>query len=145
MAINQGMGEVMEACRKTKNVTQKVQVLQGVEQDLLPHLKDVLQLTYSPRITWLLPPGAPPYRPLEEDLDVEGQFISEIKNFRYFINVDGKPVEPDAKHDRREVLFIRILEMVAPLDAELLIQMKGREIKGVSKEVAKQAFPDLGV
>jgi len=145
MAINQGMGEVMEACRKTKNVTQKVQVLQGVEQDLLPHLKDVLQLTYSPRITWLLPPGAPPYRPLEEDLDVEGQFISEIKNFRYFINVDGKPLEPDAKHDRREVLFIRILEMVAPLDAELLIQMKGREIKGVSKEVAKQAFPDLGV
>lgn len=145
MAINQGMGEVMEACRKTKNVTQKVQVLQGVEQDLLPHLKDVLQLTYSPRITWLLPPGAPPYRPLEEDLDVEGQFISEIKNFRYFINVDGKPLEPDAKHDRREVLFIRILEMVSPIDAELLIQMKGREIKGVSKEVAKQAFPDLGV
>ena len=145
MAINQGMGEVMEACRKTKNVTQKVQVLQGVEQDLLPHLKDVLQLTYSPRITWLLPPGAPPYRPLEEDLDVEGQFISEIKNFRYFVNVDGKPLEPAAKHDRREVLFIRILEMVAPLDAELLIQMKGREIKGVSKEVAKQAFPDLGV
>jgi hypothetical protein len=145
MAINQGMGEVMEACRKTKNVTQKVQVLQGVEQDLLPHLKDVLQLTYSPRITWLLPPGAPPYRPLEEDLDVEGQFISEIKNFRYFINVDGKPLEPDARHDRREVLFIRILEMVSPIDAELLIQMKGREIKGVSKEVAKQAFPDLGV
>ena len=61
MAINQGMGEVMEACRKTKNVTQKVKVLQSVEEDLKPHLKDVLQLTYSPRITWLLPPGKPPY------------------------------------------------------------------------------------
>ena len=145
MAINQGMGEVMEACRKTKNVTQKVKVLQSVEEDLKPHLKDVLQLTYSPRITWLLPPGKPPYRVQEEDVDVEGQFISEIKNFRYFINVDGKPLEPDAKHDRREFLFIRILEMVSPLDAELLIQMKDREIKGVSKEVAKTAFPELGV
>ena len=145
MAINQGMGEVMEACRKTKNVTQKVKVLQSVEEDLKPHLRDVLQLTYSPRITWLLPPGKPPYRVQEEDVDVEGQFISEIKNFRYFINVDGKPLEPDAKHDRREFLFIRILEMVSPLDAELLIQMKDREIKGVSKEVAKTAFPELGV
>ena len=145
MAMNQGMGEVMEACRKTKNVTQKVKVLQGVDPDLQPHLKDVLQLTYSPRITWLLPPGTPPYTVQEADVDVEGQFISEIKNFRYFINVDGKPLEPDAKHDRREFLFIRILEMVSPLDAELLIQMKDREIKGVSKDVAKQAFPELGV
>ena len=145
MAMNQGMGEVMEACRKTKNVTQKVKVLQGVDPDLQPHLKDVLQLTYSPRITWLLPPGTPPYTVQEADVDVEGQFISEIKNFRYFINVDGKPLEPDAKHDRREFLFIRILEMVSPLDAELLIQMKDREIKGVSKEVAKTAFPELGV
>ena len=39
MAMNQGMGEVMEACRKTKNVTQKVKVLQGVDPDLQPQPK----------------------------------------------------------------------------------------------------------
>jgi hypothetical protein len=46
---------------------------------------------------------------------------------------------------RREQLFVSILESVDPSDAELIIQMKDREIKGVSKNVVQKAFPELGL
>jgi hypothetical protein len=42
-------------------------------------------------------------------------------------------------------LFVQILESIEPADAELVIQMKDREIKGVSKTVVKKAFPELGL
>ena len=46
---------------------------------------------------------------------------------------------------RREQLFVQILESVEPADAELILQMKDREIKGVSKSVVAKAFPELGL
>ena len=140
-----GMAEALTAARKTKNVTQKVEALQALPPATKTHLHGVFMLTYNPKISWLLPPGTPPYRPLEPDLDQEGRLIQELKNFSYFIAKEGKPVQPDAKQIRREQLFIRILESIEPDDAELVIQMKDREIKGVSKNVVKKAFPELGL
>ena len=140
-----GMAEALKAARKTKNVTQKVEALQALPEATKQHLHGVFQLAYNPHISWLLPPGTPPYRPLDPDTDSEGRLISELKNFSYFIANDGKPVQPDAQQMRREQLFIRILESVEPEDAELVIQMKDREIKGVSKNVVAKAFPELGL
>ena len=82
---------------------------------------------------------------MEPDTDQEGRLIAELKNFSYFIAHNGKPVQPDAQQMRREQLFIRILESVEPDDAELILQMKEREIKGVSKNVVSKAFPELGL
>jgi len=140
-----GMAEALTAARKTKNVTQKVEALQALPQATKTHLHGVFMLTYNPKISWLLPPGVPPYKPLEPDLDQEGRLINELKNFSYFIANEGKPVQPQAKQLRREQLFVRILESIEPEDAELVIQMKDREIKGVSKNVVKKAFPELGL
>ena len=140
-----GMAEALTAARKTKNVTQKVEALQALPQTTKTHLHGVFMLTYNPKISWLLPPGIPPYKPLDPDLDQEGRLINELKNFSYFIANEGKPVQPQAKQLRREQLFVRILESIEPEDAELVIQMKDREIKGVSKNVVKKAFPELGL
>jgi hypothetical protein len=46
---------------------------------------------------------------------------------------------------KRENLFIQILSSIQPEDAELVLQMKNREIKGVSKNVVAKAFPELGL
>ena len=140
-----GMAEALTEARKTKNVTQKVEALQALPEATRNHLHGVFMLTYNPKISWLLPPGTPPYKPLDPDTDQEGRLISELKNFSYFIANEGKPVQPDAKQLRREQLFVRILESIEPDDAELVIQMKDREIKGVSKNVVKKAFPELGL
>ena len=140
-----GMAEALKEARKTKNVTQKVEALQALPEDTQQHLHGVFQLAYNPAITWLIPPGTPPYKPLDPDTDQEGRFITELKNFSYFIAHNGKPVQPDAQQMRREQLFIRILESIEPEDAELMLQMKDREIKGVSKNVVSKAFPELGL
>jgi hypothetical protein len=140
-----GMAEALTTARKTKNVTQKIEALQALSEETKAQLHSVFQLTYNSHISWLLPPGTPPYRPLDPDLDQEGRLIAELKNFSYFIANDGKPVQPDAKQMRREQLFVRILESIEPEDAELVIQMKEREIRGVSKNVVQKAFPELGI
>jgi hypothetical protein len=71
--------------------------------------------------------------------------INELGKFSYFISKDGTPVQPQVKGPRREQLFIAVLESIAPEDAELLLQIKDREIKGVSKTVIQKAFPELGL
>jgi len=140
-----GMAEALTAARKTKNVTLKVEALQALPEATKQHLHGIFMLAYNPKITWLIPPGVPPYKPLDPDTDSEGRFIDEIKNFGYFIAMDGNPVQPNAKQMRREQLFVQILESIEPADAELMLQMKDREIKGVSKSVVAKAFPELGL
>jgi len=140
-----GMAEALTEAKKTKNVTQKVEALQALPEATKQHLHGVFMLTYNKQISWLLPPGTPPYRPLEPDTDSEGRLIYELKNFSYFIANKGKPVQHDAKQMRREQLFVRILESIEPEDALLVIQMKEREIKGVSRNVVQKAFPELGL
>ena len=140
-----GMAEALSEARKTKNTVLKVEALQALPQATKDHLSGIFQLAYNPHIAWLLPPGVPPYKPLDEDTDSEGRLIVELKNFSYFIANDGVPVQQKVRKDRRESLFVQILESIEPADAELVIQMKERNIKGVSKAVVQKAFPDLGL
>ena len=145
MAMTLGLAEALTATRKTKNVTQKVEALRAIPNETKQHLFGVFQLAYNPHISWLLPPGVPPYKPLDENTDQQGRMIGELGKFSYFIAKDGRPVQPQVQGTRREQLFIAILESIAPEDAELLLQVKDREIKGVSKNVVQKAFPELGL
>ena len=54
----------------------------------------------------------------------------------------GRPV---ATQTKREMLFIEMLESVHPEDAKILLNMvqKSAPVKGITKAVVKQAFPDL--
>ena len=74
--------------------------------------------------------------------DLEGALIGKMRQMKYFISVDGNVLEnvPPAK---REVVFIQLLETVAPKDALLVLEMKEGSIKGVSPTVVKKAFPQI--
>ena len=63
---------------------------------------------------------------------------------KYFISVDGNPLE-NVKPAKREVVFIRLLESIAPKDAKLVLEMKNRSIKGISPNVVTTAFPQVQV
>ena len=64
---------------------------------------------------------------------------------RYFIKVNGQVLEPQVKPAKREVVFVQMLESIAPGDADLILEVKERTIKGVSKTVVKEAFPQIQV
>ena len=59
---------------------------------------------------------------------------------RMYVFLEGKS---NVSKVRREQLFIEILEQLDPDDAKLLLEVKARKIKGVSKNVVKQAFEDF--
>ena len=147
MAYTKALYEIVDECRKSKNVKIKAQILKDHEST---QLIDMLQLTYNPSIQWVLPEGNPPYTPAEgtdeqgSGTDLEGALFGKMRMMKYFISVDGNVLEnvPPAK---REVVFIQLLETVAPKDAKLVLEMKKRSIKGISKTVIQTAFPQIHV
>lgn len=140
MPYTKGLYEVIDECRKTKNVKIKAEILRNNESTALI---DLLQLTYNPSIQWLLPEGDPPYRPTEET-ELEGALIGKMRMMKYFISVNGQVLE-NIHPAKREVVFIQMLESIAAKDAKLVIEAKNRNIKGVSKTVVKEAFPQIEV
>ena len=107
-------------------------------------LKTILGYTFDPNVKWLLPKGNPPYKETPEGLEVHGALTSELR--RMYLFVDG-PTETQQKlkQQRREALFIELLESVHPDDAKLLLSMKERKlpVKGITRKLVAEAFPNL--
>ena len=103
-------------------------------------LKTILKYAYDPKIKFLLPEGAPPYK--ENDfLDQQGNLYYSFKKLYLFIE-GGNPNLSDVK---RQDLFIGILETVDKDDAKVLIGMKDKKIpiKNITEKLAERAFPDI--
>lgn len=133
--MKKGIGEIIKEVKDAKSVGEKIRILQREDNR---ELRGLLELTYDNRLTWALPEGNPPYKPLDKSFDNQGMFYSEMR--RMYIFLEGKS---DVSKARREQLFIEILEQLDPDDAALLIEAKDRKIKGVSKNVVKQAYDDF--
>lgn len=69
-------------------------------------------------------------------MDAQGHLYQEMKRMYIFLKGLNNVQQP-----KREQIFVRMLEEMDPDDALLLLEMKNRKIKGVSKKVIKQAFP----
>lgn len=133
--MKKGIGEIIKEVKDAKSVGEKIRILQREDNR---ELRGLLELTYDNRLTWALPEGNPPYKPLDKSFDNQGMLYSEMR--RMYIFLEGKS---NVSQARREQLFIEILEQLDPDDAALLIEAKDRKIKGVSKNVIKQAYDDF--
>ena len=109
-------------------------------------LRDVLKGGLDDSITWILPPGAPPYRKdKQQPVGLSPSTLhKQSPRLRYFIA--GGPGERLVAA-KREKLFIEILESVHPTEAELLIAMKDKQLKKLypclTKPLVKAVFPNL--
>ena len=133
--MKKGIGEIIKEVKDAKSVGEKIRILQREDNR---ELRGLLELTYDNRLTWALPEGNPPYKPLDKSFDNQGMFYQEMR--RMYVFLEGKA---NVSKARREQLFIEILEQLDPDDAALLIEAKDRKIKGVSKNVVKQAYDDF--
>lgn len=133
--MKKGIGEIIKEVKEAKSVGEKIRILQREDNR---ELRGLLELTYDNRLTWALPEGNPPYKPLDKSFDNQGMFYSEMR--RMYIFLEGKA---NVSQPRREQLFIEILEQLDPDDAAVLIEAKDRKIKGVSKNIVKQAYDDF--
>jgi len=133
--MKKGIGEIIKEVKEAKSVGEKIRILQREDNR---ELRGLLELTYDNRLTWALPEGNPPYKPLDKSFDNQGMFYQEMR--RMYVFLEGKA---NVSKGRREQLFIEILEQLDPDDAAVLIEAKDRKIKGVSKNVVKQAYDDF--
>ena len=133
--MKKGIGEIIKEVKDAKSVGEKIRILQREDNR---ELRGLLELTYDNRLTWALPEGNPPYKPLDKSFDNQGMLYSEMR--RMYIFLEGKA---NVSQARREQLFIEILEQLDPDDAAVLVEAKDRKIKGVSKNVVKQAYDDF--
>ncbi|MDR3503006.1 MAG: hypothetical protein P4L79_10545 [Legionella sp.] len=132
-----GVAEVLEKASKFSSRKEKIKYLQ--EQDS-PALRTILQLAFHPNVKSALPEGIPPYKPCEF-LDQEGRIHSEYKRLYLFCVGGNDSIKPL----KREMLFIQVLESIAPADALLLCAAKDKKIpyKGITPTLANEAFPGI--
>tara|TARA_B100000035_G_scaffold299317_1_gene293873 strand:- start:312 stop:731 length:420 start_codon:yes stop_codon:yes gene_type:complete len=132
-----GIFEVFELASKEKTNKAKAKVL--VDNSTFA-LKTVIQGCFHPNIKFLLPPTVPPFSEAD-GVQVETRLHSFAKKFDLFVE-GGRPV---ATQTKREMLFIEMLEAIHPEDAKIVLNMvnKKNPSKGITKAVAKLAFPEL--
>ena len=114
--------EIFEQVSKEATPTKKVEVLRENDSH---GLQVFLRCVYDDSVTWLVPDTTPPYEPNEApewDL-ADMRLEQEMPKIGRFIQVDGQIPNQgkDLTKNRREELFIQLLEGLHPSEAELLL------------------------
>ena len=124
---------------KAKNKKEKKEVL--LKHGNNGALKEILKYTYDPNIKFLLPPGDPPYKSVVDETENPTYLYGLVRKLYLFVEGGN----PNLKSQRREYLFIELLESVHPKEAELLLQMKDKKLKcnGLTYNLVKETFPKL--
>jgi hypothetical protein len=124
---------------KCCELEKREQRLEALRQNGNPAMWAVLKHMFDPNIKFLLPKGTPPYDPLE--FDEPGRLYVEARRLYLFVE-GGSTIITQQK---REALFISLLENINKDDAMLLLAMKEKKspIKGLTKNLVATAFPGL--
>ena len=133
--------EIFKEVHNAKKKADKIAVLHHYSSG---GMKTILGYTYNPNVKWLLPEGTPPYTPLPKGADQESALASELRKVYLFVEGDTE-VQQNLKPNRRETLFIAMLESIDPRDAKVLIGMKERKLpfNGLTRKLVDEAFPNL--
>lgn len=132
-----GLYEFLEKVGKLRKTQQKIDALKA--NDSLP-IRIILQGAFDPKVVWLLPPGDPPYTP-NELVDQQHVLIKEIEKLKYYI----QGFHDNLNQNKREAMFIELLERVDPNDAKLLCAIKEKKMPfpGITLEHVITALPGL--
>ena len=132
------MSEVLDKVAKAKTKKQKIELLRQNNTDAL---RMVLKSSFDPRIEWELPEGDVPYTPNEAPEGTEhNMLVHEARTLYHYI----KGGNPKLTQNRRENMFIQLLEGLHRSEAEIIVAAKDkglhRKYKGLSANVVKEAF-----
>lgn len=87
---------------------------------------------------FLLPEGEPPFKKGSEPMGMSpARFITEIKKFYIFCRKDLTP-------NKREVLFIGLLEGIHPEEAKILIAIKDQTLTKLYPNITRQVVAAAG-
>ena len=130
--------EILEKVAKLKTKKEKVAFLQRYNTDAL---RMVIKSSFDPKIEWDLPEGSVPFMPNEAPEGTEhSMLITEARKLFHFI----KGGNPKITRNKRESMFVQMLEGLHESEANLLVAAKDKKLhqlyKGLSLNVVREAF-----
>ena len=132
------ISEVLTKVGKAKTKEQKIKILRENNTD---QLRMILKASFDPRIEWDLPEGDVPYTPNDAPEGTEhNMLVHEARTLYHYI----KGGNPQLTQNRRENMFIQLLEGLHQDEAEIIVSAKDkglhRKYKGLSSNVVREAF-----
>ena len=130
--------EILEKVSKIKSKKEKVTFLRKYQTD---PLRMICKASFDPSIVWELPEGDVPYNPNEAPEGTEHTILAhEARKLYHFI----KGGNPTLTQNKREIMFVQMLEGLHKDEADLLCAAKDKilhqKYKGLSDNVVKEAF-----
>jgi len=136
MAIMKTIASIVKEAEEAKTDKEAAKILKNNSSAAL---KAVIGYALDPLVHWLIPPGTPPFRPLQKAADQESALYNQYRMMLYFVNSkEGK----NLTQIKREQIFIQFLEAIDPDDANLIIRVKDKKLE-ISPKAAKIAFPNM--
>jgi hypothetical protein len=104
-------------------------------------LRYIIQGALHPGVEWLLPKGPMIYTSFNENADLDSKLYREYRKLYIFC----KGGNDKLNQQKRENLFIQLLESLHSEDAELLIYMKDKSLPypGITYDLICDAYPGM--
>ena len=130
-----------EIATKINNAKDKPRKLKVLQDNDSVALRQVLKGAFDPNIEWLLPKGDVPYTPNDAPLGTEHTVLSQEAKRLYLFTKGG---DNTLSQNKRETLFIQMLEGLSGEEADFLITVVNKKInnkyKGFTANLVKEAF-----
>lgn len=132
------VAEVVQSLQSAKTKNERVQILKSNDT---PALRGILRMNYDASLTLALPEGTPPYKPSQVPQGFgETSLKASARGWYVFL----KETAPNMKQSKRESIFISLLESLDPVEAEILLAAKDRNLDlGLTKKAIDEVFPGL--
>ena len=119
-----GIAEALKQVAEVEDEEQRADDLRWARNNI-PGVYHCLKHAYKDALKWDLPKGKPPFKRAVKEMDAQGVLQSRIRTFEYFVTGN----HPNVNKARREKMFIDLLEIVDPDDADLLVMVKDKKLK----------------
>ena len=146
MAALQDVGRAIpplysEIAMKVNNAKDKPRKLKVLRDHDSVSLRQVLRGAFDPKIEWALPKGDVPYTVNDAPIGTDHTILSqEAKRLYLFI----KGGDDTVKQNKRELLFVQLLEGLSAEEAEFLVAVVNKKVnnkyKGFTANLVKEAF-----
>ena len=130
-----------EIAMKVNNAKDKPRKLKVLRDHDSISLRQVLRGAFDPKIEWALPKGDVPYTVNDAPIGTDHTILSqEAKRLYLFI----KGGDDTVKQNKRELLFVQLLEGLSAEEAEFLVAVVNKKVnnkyKGFTANLVKEAF-----
>ena len=137
-AIPPLMSEIATKVNNAKDKPRKLKVLKDHDS---VGLRQVLKGAFDPKIEWLLPKGDVPYVANDAPVGTEHTILQQEAKRLYLFTKGG---DNTLSNNKRETLFIQMLEGLSGEEAEFLVAVVNKKVnnkyKGFTGNLVKEAF-----